>query len=304
VGQAHALATHEAPLAQVVPHLPQFVRFVVVSTQAPFVPQAPWPAAHWQVPEKQNWLAGQTLPQEPQLIELPVVSTHEDPQSLSEPAHPLAHLLCEHTMPAAQAVPHAPQFFASEVVSTQPVEHIVCPARQPQTPALHACPVRQMPPHLPQLAGSDEVRTQLDPHKVEPEAHDAGPPASTTLVDASWAVEASTTLPLELLEPPPDEDEELPEGATEFPPPSSGATLLAQSADSTQVATVAAKTANPRTNRRTEVRSIVLTLISYFTLPNGGPTTTVAMSPSVGSRPRKRSARPGASVTSQTNRYR
>jgi len=109
-----------------------------VSTQAPFVPQAPCPAAHWQVPEKQNWLAGQTLPQAPQLMELPEVSTQEDPHNWSDPAQPLAHLLCEHTKPAAHAVPQAPQFFGSDVVSTQLVEHIVCPARHPQTPALHA----------------------------------------------------------------------------------------------------------------------------------------------------------------------
>ena len=68
------------------------------------------------------------------------------------------------------------------------------------------------------------------------------------------------------------------------PPPPSVVVLLAQSADRTQIATVAAKTANPRTHRPTEVRSIVLALISKFILPNGSPTTTVAMRPSVGSR--------------------
>jgi len=124
-------------------------------------------------------------------------------------------------------------------------------------------------------------------------------------VEASWvAVEASTALPLELLDPPPpEEEEELPEGVW-LPVPVSGATVVAQSADSTHVATTVVKTANPRTNRRTEVRSIVLTLISYFTLPNGGPTTTVAMPSRVGSPARERGARAAASVTGQTNRYR
>jgi hypothetical protein len=296
-----------------VPHLPQFVRFIVVSTHALFVPHAPWPAAHWHVPEKQNWLAGQTLPHVPQLMELPEVSTQDDPQSLSEPAQPLAHLLCEHTMPVAQAVPQAPQFFASEVVSAHPVEHIVWPARQPQTPALQDCPMGQMPPHLPQLAGSLDVRTQLVPHNVEPAAHVAlWPPESNDVEASCVAVDASTMAPLELLDgPPPEEDEdELPDGVGLPASPPSCATLLAQSADSTHVATGAAKTANPRTNRRTEVRSMVVTLISYFTLPNGSPTTTVAMLSPVGSRAMARRAhatsrpRVAASVTGQTNRSR
>jgi hypothetical protein len=268
--------------------LPQFARLIVVSTQAPLVPHAPCPAAHWQTPEKQNWLAGQTLPQVPQLMELPEVSTQAAPHSLSDPAQPLAHLLCEHTIPVPHAVPHAPQFFGSEVVSTQAFEQVVCPARQPQTPALQACPLAQTLPHLPQLAGSVAVRTQFAAQRVVLAAQvmDCPPPSPGAVASCVAVVDASTTPPPELDEPPPDdEEEELPGGAWSVP---SAAIPLAQSTDSTQVATAAATTANPRTNRRTEVRSRVVTFISYFTLPNSNPTTTVAMPSFVGSRPLRR----------------
>jgi hypothetical protein len=65
------------------------------------------------------------LPQLPQFAELPDVSTHELPHGVSSPAHPVAHLLCEHTIPDAQELPHAPQFFASEVVSAHAPEQLV-----------------------------------------------------------------------------------------------------------------------------------------------------------------------------------
>jgi hypothetical protein len=67
------------------------------------------------------------------LSELPDVSMHELPHKDSEPAHPVAHLPCEHTMPVAHAVAQEPQFFGSEVVSTHAPEHVVCPVRQPHT---------------------------------------------------------------------------------------------------------------------------------------------------------------------------
>jgi hypothetical protein len=156
---------------------------------------------------------------------------------------------------------------------------------------------------LPQLAGSLAVRTQFEPHKVDPAAHVPDwPPESPGAVASCVAVVDASTTPPELDELPP-EDDELPEGIP-VPSPPFAAMPLAQSTDNTQVAMAAAKTANPRTNRRTEVRSMVLTFISYFTLPKGSPTITVAKPSFVGSRSVRWRTRLTVSVTGQTNRSR
>ena len=68
------------------------------------------------------------------------------------PAHPVAHLLSEHTIPAAHAVPQVPQFFASEVVSTHVPEQVA--TAHPHVPFRHCCPAAQVFPHAPQLAMS------------------------------------------------------------------------------------------------------------------------------------------------------
>jgi hypothetical protein len=78
------------------------------------------------------------LAQAPQLAALPVKSTQLLPHSVSPPAHPDAHLLCEQTMPVAQALPHPPQFLGSEAVATQAPLQLVWPAAQPQTPFTQA----------------------------------------------------------------------------------------------------------------------------------------------------------------------
>jgi hypothetical protein len=59
------------------------------------------------------------------LSELPDVSTQEPAQAVSVPAHPDAHLPCEHTMADEHAVPQAPQFFGSDVVSAHAPEQVV-----------------------------------------------------------------------------------------------------------------------------------------------------------------------------------
>jgi hypothetical protein len=94
------------------------------------------------------------LPQPPQLPALPVVSTQLEPHNAKPPPHPVEHLPCEHTMPAAQTVPHAPQFFASEVMETHVPLQLTCPAGHPHMPFTQACPAAHGCPQVPQLATS------------------------------------------------------------------------------------------------------------------------------------------------------
>jgi hypothetical protein len=70
----------------------------------------------------------------PQLTELPLVSTQEPAHAVSVPAHPDAHLPSEHTVADPHAFPQAPQFFASEEVSTHAPEHVDIAVAQPHAP--------------------------------------------------------------------------------------------------------------------------------------------------------------------------
>jgi hypothetical protein len=133
VGHAHTPAVHAPPVGQAV-QPPQWSALAMMSTHAPLVPHAPNPGAHVQAPIQQDWSLGQIFPQPPQSCEFPVVSTHELPQSVRVAEQPDAHLLCEHTIPVGHGAPQAPQFLASDVVSTQAPEHVTCPVAHPQDP--------------------------------------------------------------------------------------------------------------------------------------------------------------------------
>ena len=69
------------------------------------------------------------LPHLPQLAALPLRSTHVLPHRVSRAAQAAPHLLSEQTWPDGHAVPHAPQFALSVVVSAHAPLHI---AVQPQ----------------------------------------------------------------------------------------------------------------------------------------------------------------------------
>jgi hypothetical protein len=206
VGQAQVLgelggcATQVAPVAQAFAHDPQCCTLVVMSTQAPFVPQAPSPVLHWQAPSKQNWSAGHAWPQLPQFAELPVVSTQELPHCVSEP-QPLAHWPPEHTMPFAHRVPQAPQFAGSDVVSVQAPEHDVCPVRQPQAPPEHTWPLGHWAPHAPQFAASVCGFVHAPPHAAVPPEH---APGEVAFPEDDAAPVVPPLARAELAAPPPD----------------------------------------------------------------------------------------------------
>ncbi len=74
----------------------------------------------------------------------------------------------EHTRPAGQVVPHAPQLRGSMRRSTQVPPQRDCPVGQiaRQVPAVHDCPVGHALPQRPQLRGSLRVSVQLAPQRV------------------------------------------------------------------------------------------------------------------------------------------
>ena len=84
-----------------------------------------------------------------------------------------------HVIPAAHALPHPPQFAASDWGSTQAVPplplsmHTVNPDAQVpvQLPPTHASPAEHAFPHAPQLWGSTASSTHALPHFVVPPPH-------------------------------------------------------------------------------------------------------------------------------------
>jgi len=64
------------------------------------------------------------------------------------------HLLAAHTVSTVHAVPHAPQFALSFVVSVHAVPHSVVVPEHTHAPAVHVKPVVQALPQVPQFIPS------------------------------------------------------------------------------------------------------------------------------------------------------
>jgi hypothetical protein len=152
--------------------------------------KAPSFEAH--VPPTHAAVAGQTLPQVPQLLLSVVVLAQPLVQHVcpAEQAGPplqstgAVQTLATQVSPEAHALPHAPQLLGSLVVSLHPVEqHCSAPVQAgpplqvvAHMPPLQTSPGAQETPHLPQLFGS--VLTSVQPvvaqHSSVPVQ--AGPP--------------------------------------------------------------------------------------------------------------------------------
>lgn len=142
------------------------------------------------------------MPQLPQLVALPVRSTHWLPHRLSRAAQAEPHTPWEQTRPVAQALPQPPQFLASALVSTQAPEQLVVPLAQAQTLFWQVCPLGQVLPHVPPTGAPADV--------VPPFAVEGAPPCDAALVpacDPPWATvvvppSAVETLPPSAVAPP------------------------------------------------------------------------------------------------------
>ena len=157
---------------QAVPHAPQLLTFVFVSTQAPA--QTIWPTGHLQAPLKQVWLFMQVAPHVPQLVESLFRSTQAPPQALSPPAQLAEQTPLLHTgVVPEQTVPQAPQFLGSLVVSTQTPLQFWVSTGQTQLPPLHFWLALQAASHDPQCDGSVGVYTHAPPQLVSGVVHPA-----------------------------------------------------------------------------------------------------------------------------------
>jgi len=101
------------------------------------------------------------------------VSTHDAPQAVRPIVQAMRQMPEEHTWPAAQARPQAPQWVALVAVSTQAAPQRVWPAAQTHMPPEQMRPPPpQLLPHMPQLATSLPVSTQAVPQAVRPMEHE------------------------------------------------------------------------------------------------------------------------------------
>ena len=146
------------------PHAPQLPVSLVKSTHAPlqFVSIAPpsvvQSSAH--IPFRQSGaVAGQTLPQPPQLVGELCVAVQTPPQSV--PPFGQRQAPPWQVVPPVHATLQAPQFALSEPTLTQRAPHAIVPCGQAQTPPVQTCPGVQVRPHAPQLFGSLKSGMQL-----------------------------------------------------------------------------------------------------------------------------------------------
>jgi len=107
-----ALLVQVCPPVQAWPQLPQLLVLLLVSTQAPGLPQSCWPTTeHPQVLLLQVVPAGQAIPHAPQFSGSVAVVAHVPPEQAVVPlAHVDEQTLLLHTCVVLQVVPQVPQF--------------------------------------------------------------------------------------------------------------------------------------------------------------------------------------------------
>jgi len=199
VGGTHTPALHVSPCAQALPHVPQLLGFVFVSTSQPFCSmpsQSAKPGAQTAILQDELLqtlvpfgTSPQTMPQPPQFRLSELSTAHVAPQQDSPLGHVSfgpqgpTHTAPEHCSPAAQAFPHPPQLLGSLLVSTsQPSctwwSQSANPGKHPASsqvlaaqPAMAFTKGPHTSPHPPQLLGSVVVSTQSGPQHDRPLAH-------------------------------------------------------------------------------------------------------------------------------------
>jgi hypothetical protein len=99
------------------------------------------------------------------------VSTQAPPQSA--PPFAQVHAPPLQDWPAAQTVPHAPQWVTLVCGSTQSLPQSVSAAAHvlAQAPCEQTCPLGQVLPHAPQLVAFEAVLTQLPLQAMRPPKH-------------------------------------------------------------------------------------------------------------------------------------
>jgi hypothetical protein len=150
---SHFGPTHTPPMqvaapAQALPHAPQLARSLRSSTQRP--PHDTVLAGQAQVPPMQVVPPVHVTPQPPQFIGLDLTSTQPFVHDMVPTGHVFLHVPAPHTWPAAQIVPHAPQWFTSLAVATQTPSQSCWSTGHTHFPLVHDVPPVQVTPHAPQ----------------------------------------------------------------------------------------------------------------------------------------------------------
>jgi hypothetical protein len=149
--------------AQAIPHPPQFIGSLAVSTQTPL--QSIEPGAHpagTHTPKSQAIPAPQGLPHPPQFAGSDITSVQTPSHFTPLPEHVGPHIPAEHSSPAPHGLSHAPQLVSSVIKSThapphgdKPGPHAAPPA-PPIPPALAVLP--ESPPLPPSPPSPPKVR--------------------------------------------------------------------------------------------------------------------------------------------------
>jgi hypothetical protein len=134
-GQTHAAFVHVPPDGHAFPQPPQLAAFVWVSTQT-IIPIGPKPA-----------------------------------QEVSPVAQPIWHWPLTHWLPGPQRLPHDPQLFGAELVSTHSLLHVARPPPHAHAPATQFAPAPHTRLHMPQLEGSVASVVHSPLQLVWPAAH-------------------------------------------------------------------------------------------------------------------------------------
>jgi hypothetical protein len=168
-GQSAVQAPDEqyvTPGVHIVPHMPQCIGSVLVSTHPPLHIERPGRQPHWPLSQRSGWLHG--LLQAPQVKPLLLAfwSVHTPGAGVSHFTAPLqAQAPFVQTAPSGQCMPHVPQLSASAMRSTvtqaaaPEAGHV--PVGQPHAPFLQTMPGAHLLLQTPQLLGSVLVLTHM-----------------------------------------------------------------------------------------------------------------------------------------------
>jgi hypothetical protein len=173
------------PAGQAVPQAPQCSLSAPRSRHAPMHSESGAAQESTQRPIAQIWPEGQALPQAPQWARSTLTSAHTASRPPSTPPgspdahsarpgpHSLWHCPSEHSRPAGQALPQAPQCCRSVRRVTQAPLQTCCPVGQEnaQRPSVQTWSAGQALPQAPQCSRWLWVSTQRPPHATSGAAH-------------------------------------------------------------------------------------------------------------------------------------
>ncbi len=173
VGHWHVPEVQVAPVAQRVPHSPQFAssvwRYAQIVGVAGGRGQTVVPDGQAQAPETHaSFVSGQAVVHAagpfPQWLASVWPSTQRGFRASQYVYPPHAQVPAAHVPSGPQRIPHPPQFEGSvwyDAVSTQTLLQTSCPAGHRQVPDAQAAPEAQAFAQLPQLSRSEERSAQV-----------------------------------------------------------------------------------------------------------------------------------------------